>query len=190
MNLPDGGSPFTGPVPPGLKPRGYKVLTPKAGETITAIVVSSKLLGCWTHFRDGVSYPCPGDPKQCVFTHTRREPRWKAYLAALAWPNQFRCHVELTVHAVNTCLGLTDPALDLRGWVIKTSRPAGKPNGKMRAWLEVQTQSMLKVQVPQEWDVKAKLLEMWGDPADYLLAKGVREPMKDVPLPEVPEDGE
>lgn len=85
-----------------LDPRGFGlplVRTP-AGRALSAIVTSTDLIGCNTHFWGGHTIPC--EAPECEACQTGIAYRWHAYLSAYNPDDQLHFVFEMTAQAAQT----------------------------------------------------------------------------------------
>lgn len=64
------------------RPRFYKVLRPRAGGEVRALILSDLVTIARTHYQQRSTYACTRDPKTCKFCKFGVDVRVKGYLAA------------------------------------------------------------------------------------------------------------
>lgn len=104
-------------------PRMPRIISPKAGETIEAICLSTEILETHSHFFKRTSYPCQGRGEgACPFKHTIHPPRRKYYLAGLKLPGRARCLIEITDHSYDWLFQDKAPGPWMRGKIVRLTR--------------------------------------------------------------------
>lgn len=149
--------------------RFYKVLRPKPQSEVKGIITSDKVLISYTHYRDRNSYICTRNSKTCPFCAASIAPRIKGYLCGVDNADRKAVVLEMTDNAVRDNAVIRERKVSLRGKVLCLSRPGKNPNSPVLARLEDCPHVTVLRSLPQPFDLRAVLLEMWDVPSQQLL---------------------
>lgn len=147
------------PLPGGGQQRWWKIAAPKGSIPMSAVLLNSGYVGCWTHW-DGRQLPCEMTP-ECALCRKGLPNRWGAYIASVvqegsAWVEKV---LALTEGAARQLLPQESHDDGLRGLVITLKRDGSKPNAPIK--VKFHNRAELD-KIPKGFDVWDSLMRMWG----------------------------
>lgn len=146
---------------PASAPRGYSIWRPGPGQVLRVLVLSNRIVGCWTHFAGQTSTGCPGDPKFCFGCANKLPRRWRGYLACVNVKTQETGIVEITQGAANQWAErLQGGAPGLRGYGLTLRRRAAYARAPVV--LEFSTTKAPEDSLPQPFNLEAALRAIWA----------------------------
>lgn len=149
------------PVPEEA-PAPVPILSPAPGTAVRGIVLSSALVGVWTHWFNGRTTPHLLGRGGCSGCREHLSKRWKGYLAIYWQAGVCVGLAELTPSAARACPELIEATgADLRGYLIELARPLGKKNGRVSLRLQPPPYRRAPDKLPPAPDVRACLLRIW-----------------------------
>ena len=151
---------------PPQDPRGHGLPLKRCPtySAITAIVTSTNLVGCPTHFYGGRTVPC--EEKECEPCLNGVPWRWHAYCSAWSPTNKIHFLFESTRRACDPFIQYRDAHGLLRGCLFKAQRMNGRPNA--RVYIETKPADLEKVTLPTAPDLELVLSIIWNIPLPSL----------------------
>jgi hypothetical protein len=134
--------------------------TPQA-KPILAIVTSTDVLGCNTHYVHHRTLPCEGH-ETCEFCQEGHSWRWHGYLAAMLQDTLEHVIFEFTATASTTFANYQALHQNMRGCLFRSTRPSGKTNG--RVVIHCRPADTQRTRLPEPPDVKKILCHIWNIP--------------------------
>lgn len=161
--------PFT-PCPTSGGRKGFKVITPKAGERLTLQALGSRVRGVITHFCYERSELCTARWGPCEGCQLGRGGRWEGYLPVRHPVNGSRLVLKITEAGYRNSRGLL--ALDgkLRGHIIEASRLGKSANWPVQ--YSVRTLSF-DPDLPLSHDIGPTLCFMWRIGLDSVIGRSL-----------------
>lgn len=146
---------------PPNKPDGYtlRILRTPAEKPITAIVTTTDVLGCNTHYVNHRTQPCEGS-ETCPFCAEGHSWRWHGYLAAMLTDSLEHILFEFTATASLTFANYQQLHTTMRGCLFKATRPSRRSNG--RVVIQARPADEQRTRLPEPPDVKAVLCHIWN----------------------------
>lgn len=142
-----------------VKPKLPKILSPKAGEAKSCLLLGGEKVGVWLHFVLGRTVPCTEPHAPCPHCKTPGVLRHKKeYLAGVTLRAFYPCLPELTPHALMVCPELEEPE-QLRGKLLKLSRPGEQYNGAV--WAALSSPRVDADSLIAPFDVPEALIAIW-----------------------------
>lgn len=138
---------------PGLR----LVRTPHA-KPLYAIVTTTTLIGCPTHFANRRTVPC--ERPQCKLCDEGISWRWHAYVSCYVVENKEHIIFECTANAADAFHEYQDAHGTLRGCHFKAWRVNQAPNG--RVVINTQAADLGKYRLPPPPDIPAIMSHIWG----------------------------
>lgn len=123
----------------------------------TAIIISSDLIGCYTHYFKGRTRPCTGEKCEACANDSSR--RWHSYFAAWTPTNNEKVIAEIPLSAAQVFHDWYDEHRTLRGYKFTLERRGGKINGKVFA--TIHAGKMEDQMIPACPAIEPMLLRMW-----------------------------
>jgi hypothetical protein len=157
----------------GLDPKP-DILSPKPGKTLDLVILSDRVLGVETHFVGGRTKPCCGDECSCIGCQQKLQTRWKGYLVVWIANGTPQAIAELTTEAFRRCPPFHSSKTSLRGRKLKLTRPAGKPNGRVKA--EVGDFVLGWQNLPLALDLECALYRIWFTTRKHQPTAGAPDP--------------
>lgn len=137
------------------------ILSPKAGETLQAVSLSSAILGVQTHYAFERTMPCYLDRDQCSGCKNKLARRWKGYLAGFQPALGRFVLIELTRQAYEKARRQLAIITDLRGYNVSLHRHGRARNAAVsvdfRSWCLPHDPKL-----PKSFDAKAALMRIWS----------------------------
>lgn len=149
------------PVP---RKKKFDIISPKPQTEVKAQITSERPTATYSHFCNKITYPCSRDPRSCPFCAKKIDPRWKAYLAGISIVTGKAVLIEITQGAAFECQPIRDPSVCLRSKIITLYRRGKAPNSPVFCRLEDATGHLARFTLPQPFDVRRAILDMWGNP--------------------------
>lgn len=151
------------PAPPPFRGRSCRILSPKPGQPVVALLLSSQLEGIIQHhnphFGNGRTGPCMAHTGYCDGCNAKLRKQWKGFFAAINRADRRLALVEVTPEAVRGTPDLLDKTVDKRGMDIRLIRRGEARNSPVQALL---TRSVIPQQLPAAFPVREQLLKIWG----------------------------
>jgi len=147
-------------TPPDL-PDGYVfriVRTPPKG-TLQAVVTSTEVVGCNTHFANNRTVPCEGSGN-CPLCDDGFSKRWHGYLSCILTTSLEHVLFEFTAHASDTFKNYNQLHNTLRACLFKAFRPSGRANG--RVIIHTAPGDETRIRIPDPPDIKRLLCHIWN----------------------------
>lgn len=151
------------------------VRTP-AGKPLTAVVTSTDLVGCDTHYWGGHTVPCE-DP-DCDACNHGIPKRWHGYVAAVNLDTRTHFIFEFTAHASLAFIGYRDQYETLRGCMFQARRATTSANSRLM--IVTRPADLQKIALPAEPDVIRILATIWSLPQSALSQGPTRRDTKQV----------
>jgi hypothetical protein len=130
--------------------------TPAKGK-LDAIVLSSRIVGCWTHFFGGQTIPCTGP--SCPACEAKNGRRWHGYLGMYHPGERLTFLLELTAVAIQPIVEVQERTGSIRGVQLACSRISNATNA--RICVRVNEAARGRYAIPDEPDVRACLGNIW-----------------------------
>jgi len=143
------------------------VRTPKGGGVIEATIVSPAMVGCWTHFYDGRTYPHKIDDCPACAGNMKRE--WHGYFAALRESNGQKLIIEVTERVGGFIEHWQSQHRTLRGSRIRLHRAGKAAHSKIHVDFHRELVETI-LHVPSQ-ELKEILCHIWKQPT--LLASSI-----------------
>lgn len=142
---------------------GYtlRIVRTPANKPLSAIVTSTDVVGCCTHYAGNRTVPCEG-PEACELCRDGFSWRWHGYLGCVLTATLEHVLFEFTAHASDTFANYERLHNSMRGCHFLASRPSGRHNGRVVIQAKPHDQSRLRL--PDPPDVKAILCHIWNVP--------------------------
>ena len=135
----------------------YRIVRCGPKAPLRATILSTELVGCYTHYWHGRTLPCC--PQSCPACDESQPRRWHGYLA-ITGKDQLDLEIlEITAAASAAFAAYLDRFPTLRGAQLRLQRVGAKANGRLDSTLWPPTESTNSL--PTEPDVEAILLAMW-----------------------------
>jgi len=134
--------------------------TPQA-KAIKAIITSTDVLGCCTHFVRNRTLPCEGQ-ETCPWCAEGLSWRWHGYVAALLVDSLEHFLFEFTANASDTFRNYQKLHDNLRGCYFQATRPSQRHNG--RVVIQARPADQHRVHLPDPPDIKKLLCHLWNIP--------------------------
>ncbi len=146
---------------PPKQPHGFslRILRTPPTKAIVAIVTSTDVLGCNTHYVNHRTLPCEGS-ETCKFCQDGHSWRWHGYLAAMLQDTLEHVLFEFTATASTTFANYQKLHQNMRGCLFKASRPSGRTNG--RVVIQCRPADTQRHVLPDPPDVKIILCHIWN----------------------------
>lgn len=146
---------------PPEQPEGYslRIVRTPADKPLTAIVTSTDVVGCSTHYAGNRTVPCEGS-EVCKLCQDGYSWRWHGYLACILTATLEHVLFEFTAAASDTFKNYVNLHNDLRGCHFQAQRPSRRHNGRVVIACKPYDQS--RVRLPDPPDVKAILCHIWN----------------------------
>ena len=142
-----------GPALPIRRTPAYKPLD--------AIVTSSDIIGCYTHFWHGSTMPCEAD--HCQACQDGLPYRWHAYLTAIDYNTGLHFIFECTAMSAEAFTQYRDQHATIRGCLFRARRWNNRPNG--RILIQTKMADLTNRSLPHAPDLKKCLAILWNLPA-------------------------
>jgi hypothetical protein len=136
-----------------------RILRTPAKGTITAIVTSTELQGCPTHYCNNRTVPCEG-ADTCKLCADGYSWRWHGYVACILKNSLEHILFEFTAAASDTFRNYIALHNEIRGCLFKASRPSGRPNG--RVVIEASPADLSRLHLPNPPNIRKILCHIWG----------------------------
>jgi len=162
-------------LPPEGKNRGYDLKRTPTSAPLIAIITSTELLVCDTHYWHGRTTPCERqcnaegrtiDDTQCPACLEKAAWRSHVYVSAFDAKKREQFIFECTTHAAKVLKEYHDAAGTLRGCIFNATRPKQTPNGKV--CIITHAADLSKTFLPEAPDVTAALAVIWRLPRKAL----------------------
>lgn len=133
------------------------VRTPPIG-SLRAIVTSSDMIGCHTHFWHGRTMPC--EVENCKPCQEGMPFRWHAWLSALTAKVKQHVLFEVTAQAAEHFVQYREANGTLRGCLFEASRPSRRPNGRVH--ISTRPACLSDIRIPDEPNLISALSIIWN----------------------------
>lgn len=137
---------------------GFRLIRTPAAGALRAIVASSKLIGCPTHFVGNRTVPC--EKPNCSPCNNGISWRWHGYLFVLTQPAKELCIFEMTAAASDPFTAYYERMGTLRGCLFQAQRINAKHNG--RVLIQCKPADLNHVELPEAPDVPKLLCHIWN----------------------------
>ncbi len=134
--------------------------TPAMGR-IRAVITSTDLIGCNTHFYGGHTVPC--EAPDCEPCQKGIPWRWHGYVSALQAGSHLHFIFEFTAQAGDTFRTYFELNQTLRGCIFDGERMHHRPNG--RVILQVKPGDLATLNLPKAPDLEACMRIIWHCPS-------------------------
>ena len=136
----------------------HLIRTPATGY-LTGVITSLQMTSCRTHFANNRTQPCLA-PDPCERCDEGFAWRWHVYLT-LFMPKTYQHHLfETTPRAAKPLENFVLYHDSLRGASIRSSRPSGNPNGRIR--IEAKHSPNTNIRLPDPPNVEKILCHIWN----------------------------
>jgi hypothetical protein len=131
------------------------------GQAKDFVILSSKVVGVYTHYVGGRTLPCTGKNGDCWIDHRKTSTRWQGWVAVsnlhsvAQWG--YLCLTQTAFQRNEYLVGLAE---NLRGLQLKVGRAGGEKNSLL--FCSATGRYALMNRLPAEPDVKAFLMRLWG----------------------------
>jgi hypothetical protein len=151
-------TPVWAPKPPPPKRPRTERLTIWPGPESNFLLLNAAVLGVMVHFNQDEkrTLPCLGE--HCWADHTDVGTRWQGWISALDLKTKVRGLLSVTPGLVEIEPKLVDPAVSLRGKVLRVGRKGLSKNGALRGYI---VEEPHRHQVPAALPVSWHLRRMW-----------------------------
>jgi len=149
---------FSSEVPKDPRGPAFPIVRTPTAKPLIAIVTSTDLVGCFTHFFKGRTMPCEGDG--CEACESGLPYRWHAYQSVLTQKDHLHCLFESTAQASENFTEFRDAHGTLRGCLFEASRLHQKPNG--RIIIRTKPADLKDINLPRPPDIVKCLSILWG----------------------------
>lgn len=129
---------------------------PTAG-SITGIITSTQIYGCWTHWDSYRTQPCPGP--DCKLCKDGNPGRWHCWISIYSQMYGRQAVVQLTALAAQSLLQQCERYPSMRGVLVNFSRSAKRPNA--RIIVETRQLSQPIDALPAEIDIPKYMGLIW-----------------------------
>lgn len=163
-------------------PRGHALpirRTP-ASKPLQAIVTSTDLIGCDTHYWQGSTCPCEGET--CEPCLNGMPFRWHAYMTVVDVHNNLHFIFEVTALTAEFFVAYRDKHMTLRGCQFIARRWNNRPNG--RILVQMQPANLGERALPEAPDLKKCMAIIWGI-SDQEVSTPRRSQNVDVPVAKI-----
>ncbi len=151
---------FTNDPPKDPRGHGLPLRRCPTMKALRAIVTSSDLVGCATHYYGGRTVPC--ETKECEACLNGVPWRWHSYLSAWDPANKIHFLYESTARATEPFVQYRDAHGSLRGCDFRAQRMNARPNA--RVYVETKPADLEKIILPDAPDLIAVLSIIWNLP--------------------------
>lgn len=165
---------FTTTPPPDARGNPLELKRTPAKGTLKAIVTSSDLIGCHTHFFHGRTMPC--DVDDCKACQSGMPFRWHAWLSAFTSRVNQHILFEMTAQAAEHFVQYRKVHGTLRGCLFEALRPSGRPNG--RVMIHTRPADLSGINLPKEPNLISALSIIWNIALVDVDVAGI---LKDIP---------
>jgi hypothetical protein len=136
----------------------YRITRTPATSKLRAVILSTQMIGCPTHYDGRRTVPCEGN--QCKLCEAGYAARWHGYVAVWDPAEDERLVLELPAGPAQALADHHDRFHTLRGFDLVAWRPRQKANARIAITLgQVQRPSPA---IPAEPDLHTILLRIWG----------------------------
>lgn len=148
---------------PPEQPEGYslRIVRTPADKPFTAIVTSTDIIGCPTHYANARTVPCEGSDA-CPLCHDGHSWRWHGYLACIHTATLEHVLFEFTAASSDTFKNYHQLNTTLRGCHFQAHRPSARHNGRVVIACKPYDPSRLRL--PDPPDIQAILSHIWNIP--------------------------
>jgi hypothetical protein len=137
---------------------GIRLIRVPAGRELVAVITSTQLTGCYTHYVRRRTQPCLG--QDCPHCLDGLQPRWHGYLSARSVSSATHYVLELTALAAGPVADYYDRQKTLRGARLHAKRLGSKPNSPVTTNV-VPHDSDLRT-LPREVNMPKYLALLWS----------------------------
>lgn len=156
-------------VPDDPRGQGLPLLRTPAGSRLRAIVTSTDLIGCETHFWGGHTVPC--EAPECEACQNGVAYRWHGYLSAFNPLDSLHFIFEMTDQAARFFTAYRKEHNALRCCQFEAYRWHSKKNG--RVMIKCERSAVLSSALPQAPDLKKVMAIIWRLPIPNVQTLGV-----------------
>lgn len=149
-------------------PRGVSlpILRTPAKRPLQAIVTSTDLIGCYTHFWHGSTVPCT--LPECEPHKDGLPFRWHAYMSAVDVFNHLHFIFEVTALAAKPFVAFRDVHGTTRGCQFLAKRWNNRPNA--RIIIQTKAVDLTQIHIPEPPDVRKCMAIIWSLPDQNVVA--------------------
>lgn len=155
-------------VPDDPRGQGLPLIRTPAARSLTAIVTSTDLIGCDTHFWGGHTVPC--DKPTCDACNNGIAYRWHAYLSAYNPKDQLHFIFECTAQAAQSFIRFRKEFNALRGCLFEAYRWKHARNG--RVIIKCVPGGLPVVALPEPPDLARVMAIIWRLPIPQVFVAG------------------
>ena len=152
-----------GPLPSGpperQAPRSPDLYSPRGVAPVHLVATANAVSGYFTHYTEGRTVPCGGEPARCQWCTCGLGRRWKCYLPAYLPMLKLSVLFELTLGAYTGCPGLAKHAGKLRGKCFSVHRTKHERNAPVVCTMREKEWSEY---LPPPFDPSFTLARVWG----------------------------
>lgn len=149
---------FSNVPPADARGVGLPIVRTPHMRNLRAIVTSSDLIGCFTHFWKGRTMPCEG--QDCPAHQAGMPFRWHAWLGALLNRDGHHALFEMTAQAAEPFVQYREAHGTLRGCEFDAHRLNNAPNGRVHIVCRLRDCSTIKL--PKEPNLIRCLSIIWN----------------------------
>lgn len=163
-------------IPDEPRGHGLPIKRTPAYKPLHAIVTSTDLIGCYTHFYKGSTTPCSRpDCEPCL---NGIPYRWHAYMSAVDVGTNLHFIFEVTALSAEFFVAYRERHLTLRGCQFQAKRWNNKPNG--RILIQTKPADLGERQLPPVPDLKKCMAIIWSLPLPTVTTPD-RDPERNMP---------
>jgi len=149
---------YTNAPPTNGNGYGLCLMRTPANGKLVAIITSTDLVGCPTHWYGGRTVPCETDT--CKACNEGIPWRWHAYISAILSKTNHHVLLEFTAQAAEQLIIYRNAHGTLRGCTINARRHRNLRNG--RVILETHTAPLDQLKLPREPNITKALSIIWN----------------------------
>jgi len=164
---------FTRDVPDDPRGPAFPIIRTPAHRPLVAIVTSEDLVGCYTHFYKGRTFPC--EAPECDACKDGIPYRWHAYQSAYDPKKHFHFIFECTAQAGERFTDYRAIHNSLRGCLFEATRMHARHNA--RIIIHCKPADLTAIRLPKPPDIIKCLAILWDFPTTDIEVRGI-EPEK------------
>lgn len=150
---------FNPPDPTARELVPFRLLRTPPAKPIRGIITSPSLVTARTHYANNRTVPC-GLQTPCPLCEEGFAWRHHTYVSLVLSDTYEHVILELTFNAAETLRNLQRVSENLRGTQITTSRPSGRPNG--RIVVALRPGDPVRTSIPDPPNIERILCHIWG----------------------------
>jgi len=154
---------WTDAPPKGSDQPSFRIIRTPPQKTLTAIVTSTDILGCATHFVQNRTVPCEKDEDKgipCQHCSDGHSWRWHGYVSAILTNSHEHILFEFTAPPSDTFRNYLLHTGSLRGCLFTARRPSGRPNG--RVVVSCKSVDLTTLRLPAPPNIRNILCAIWN----------------------------